>query len=50
MHVLLTVKDRKEEKSVPSSYLESLANTLSRMTTNWRREKKSWLAVNYIEM
>lgn len=34
VYVLLTVKDRKEEKSVPSSYLESLANTLSKMTTN----------------
>lgn len=39
---VLTVNDRKEEKSVPSSYLEILANTLSRMTTNWERgeEKK----------
>ncbi len=37
---VLTVKDRKEEKSVPSSYLESLANTLSRITTNWEREEK----------
>lgn len=34
VHVLLTVKDRKEEKSVPSSYLESLASTFSKMTTN----------------
>lgn len=31
---LLTVNDRKEEKRVPSSYLESLASTLSKMTTN----------------
>lgn len=32
--LLLTVNDRKEEKRVPSSYLESLASTLSKMTTN----------------
>lgn len=38
--VWLTVKDKKEEKSVPSSYLESLANTLSKMTTNWIKEKR----------
>lgn len=29
------MKERKEEKRVPSSYLESLASTLSKMTTNW---------------
>lgn len=33
----LTVKERKEEKRVPSSYLEILASTPSRMTTNWGR-------------
>lgn len=33
-YVILTVKDMNEEKSVPSSYLESLANTFSKMTTN----------------
>ena len=49
MYVLLTVKDKKEEKSVPSSYLESFANTLSRMTTNWERggEGKKCLTVCY---
>lgn len=33
----LTVKDKNEEKRVPSSYLEIFANTLSRMTTNWEK-------------
>lgn len=33
-YAILTVKDMNEEKSVPSSYLESLANTFSKITTN----------------
>lgn len=51
VYVLLTVKDRKEEKSVPSSYLESLANTLSKMTTNWEQggeEEKSSSGVSLL--
>lgn len=37
----LTVNERNEEKRVPSSYLEILANTPSRMATNWEiREER----------
>lgn len=35
----LTVNERKEEKRVPSSYLEILASTPSRMATNWGTEQ-----------
>lgn len=38
----LTVKERNEEKRVPSSYLEILANTPSRMATNWETEEDSF--------
>lgn len=34
--VLLTVKDRMEEKKVPSSYLESLDRRPSRTAANYR--------------
>lgn len=36
------MKDRNEEKRVPSSYLEIFANTPSRIATNWEKTDKSW--------
>lgn len=34
------MKDRNEEKRVPSSYLEIFANTPSRIATNWEKQTK----------
>lgn len=36
---VLTVNDRKEENKVPSSYLDSLAKTPSKMVTNYKHKK-----------
>lgn len=36
---VLTVNDRKEENKVPSSYLDSLARTPSKMVTNYEHKK-----------
>lgn len=35
------MKDRNEEKRVPSSYLEILASTPSRMATNWEMKQRA---------
>lgn len=40
---VLTVNDRKEENKVPSSYLDSLAKTPSKMVTNYEHKKTRWL-------
>lgn len=38
-YTVLTVNDRNEENKVPSSYLDSLAKTPSKMVTNYKDKK-----------
>lgn len=43
---VLTVNDRKEENKVPSSYLDSLAKTPSKMVTNYEDKKNTAVIFN----